>query len=97
MGFIPVFRYEDHILLFGHRACPRDLDRQPGRSFETLSRQVVGGRETPCAPVECTDPDAQRNGTGKLADFSVLGRDMALLGLHQPHVGVTDAAAHGGV
>ena len=59
--------------------------------------QIVGRRETPGAAVEHADPESERDGIRQLADFSVLGGDVAVLGFDQPHVGVRNAAAHGGI
>ena len=61
------------------------------------ARQIVGGGEAPAAAVEHADAEPERNGAGHLADFSVLGGDVALLGLDQAHIGVGNAAAHGGI
>src|SRR5579864_4683465 len=85
---------QHYFVLFRQRAGPRDFNGQRCGSFDARGGQIVGGREPPGAPVEYTDTQTQGNGTRYVADFSVLGGNLAFLGLDQPHIAIGNPAAH---
>ncbi len=89
---VSVLRRQHDIAAFRERGSFGYRDGLCGACCNTLARETVRRRESPCAVRQDSDAKADGFGLGKRPNLTVLGRKVALPDVHHAHIGIRSAA-----